>query len=66
MRSNSSRDDRTSCREPKANQFRLILHTAAYRHPCHAQCRAQALAVQNFGVCNLATAAEIQALFRGR
>jgi hypothetical protein len=22
--------DRTSCREPKANQFRLILHTAAY------------------------------------
>src|SRR5262245_2794071 len=22
--------DRTSCRDPKANQFRLILHTAAY------------------------------------
>jgi len=22
--------DRTSCREPKANQFRLIVHTAAY------------------------------------
>src|SRR5262250_2227031 len=22
--------DRTSCRNPKANQFRLILHTAAY------------------------------------
>ena len=22
--------DRTSCREPRANQFRLILHTAAY------------------------------------
>ena len=22
--------DRTSCRDPRANQFRLILHTAAY------------------------------------
>ena len=26
----SSASDRTSCRDPKANQFRLILHTAAY------------------------------------
>jgi hypothetical protein len=27
---NQLASDRTSCREPKANQFRLILHTAAY------------------------------------
>jgi len=28
--------DRTSCRDPKANQFRLIVHTAAYCYclPC--------------------------------
>ena len=36
--------DRTSCRDPKANQFRLILHTAAYwLMLAHAQCRSQAL-----------------------
>jgi hypothetical protein len=32
--------DRTSCRDPKANQFRLILHTAAYScSRCVRQCQ---------------------------
>ena len=40
--------DRTSCRDPKANQFRLILHTAAYwLLLADAQCRAKALAVRD-------------------
>ena len=30
MAQGATRLDRTSCRDPKANQFRLILHTAAY------------------------------------
>ena len=40
--------DRTSCRDPKANQFRLILHTAAYwLHARHAQRRAQTLTLSH-------------------
>ena len=46
--------DRTSCRDPKANQFRLILHTAAYwLMLTDAQCRRQALAA--LGLAEFAT-----------
>jgi hypothetical protein len=48
--------DRTSCRKPEANQFRLILHTAAYWLMLavrHAAPKRSALAIAEFNTLRL-------------